>query len=266
MADEFPPPIPYVRGRRIKLSLPRRFVGDILHFAKKVPTIPMQRRMQLADVISARAASPKRISWCAIFLKAYSIVSAERPELRRAYLSFPWARLYEHPVNVASFSLERDYRGEEAVFFARIQEPEKLSLAELDAFVRYHKNEPIESIPSYRQALLVSRLPKLLRRFIWWLGLETEGPQRARYFGTFAISVVASLGAAGLHLLSPLTTALNYGTFDEQGNLDVRLVYDHRVMDGATVARAMAALEEVLRGEITDELLELANSSRSRVA
>lgn len=261
MTDDFPPPIPYLHGHRIKLSLPRRFVCDILHFAKKVPTIPMQRRMQLADVISARAASSHRISWCAIFLKAYSIVAAERPELRRAYLSFPWARLYEHPVNVASFSLERNYKGEEAVFFARIQEPEKLSLAELDAFVRYHKHEPIESIPSFRQALLISRLPKLVRRFLWWLGLETEGPQRARYFGTFGISVVASLGAAGLHLLSPLTTALNYGTFDEQGNLDVRLTYDHRVMDGATVARAMAALEDVLRGEIADELMSHARSA-----
>src|SRR5262245_6292962 len=104
MADEYPPPIPYLWGRSIKLSLPRRFVGDILHFAKKIPSVPMQRRMQLADVIAARAAAPQRVSWCAIFMKAYAIVAAERPELRRAYISFPWARLYEHPVNIASFS------------------------------------------------------------------------------------------------------------------------------------------------------------------
>jgi len=265
MADEFPPPIPYLRGRSIKLSLPRRFVGDILHFAKKIPLVPMQRRMQLADVIAARAASPQRISWCAIFMKAYAIVAAERPELRRAYISFPWARLYEHPVNVASFSLEREYRGEEAVFFARVQEPENLTLAELDAFVRYHKTAPIESIPSYRQSLLLSRLPKFLRRFVWWLGLNTEGAQKARYFGTFGISVVASFGAAGLYLFSPLATALNYGTFDEAGNLDVRLTYDHRIMDGATVARALAALEEVLHGEIAEELWSHARSA-SRAA
>jgi hypothetical protein len=256
MADDFPPPIPYQRGRSVRLSLPRRFVGDILHFAKKVPTIPMQRRMALAEVISARAAAPQRISWCAIFLKAYGIVAAQRPELRRAYLPFPWPRLYEHPVNVASFSLERVYQDEDAVFFARLLSPEQLPLAEIDAFVRHHKTAPIESIPSFRQALWISRLPRPLRRFLWWLGLETEGAQRARFFGTFGLSVVASLGAAGLHLLSPLATALNYGTFDDDGNLDVRITYDHRVLDGAPVARALAHLEEVLRGEIVEELLE----------
>jgi hypothetical protein len=34
----------------------------------------------------------------------------------------------------------------------------------------------------------------------------------------------------------------------------VRVVYDHRVMDGSTVARALGCLEQVLAGEIADEL------------
>jgi hypothetical protein len=36
--------------------------------------------------------------------------------------------------------------------------------------------------------------------------------------------------------------------------VDVRIVYDHRVLDGATVARALARLEDVLNGEIAAEL------------
>jgi hypothetical protein len=66
--------------------------------------------------------------------------------------------------------------------------------------------------------------------------------------------VVAPFGASSLHVLSPLTTTLNYGTFLPDGSLDVRLVYDHRVLDGATVARALGHLEEVLHGPIADEL------------
>ena len=66
--------------------------------------------------------------------------------------------------------------------------------------------------------------------------------------------MVASLGA-GRHILSPLTTTINYGTLEPDGTLDVRLTYDHRVLDGATVARALAALEEVLHDEIRHELL-----------
>jgi hypothetical protein len=87
--------------------------------------------------------------------------------------------------------------------------------------------------------------------------LCTNGYRRANHFGTFGISVVAAFGAAGLHLLSPLTTTLNYGLFQPDGSIDVRLTYDHRVMDGAPVARALAELEDVLHSEILFELREL---------
>lgn len=252
--------IPFLRGKTIPLSLPRRFVCDLLSFAKQVPSIAMQKKLQLGELVEARARRSSRISWCAIFLKAYATVAAARPELRRAYLSFPWGRLYEHPENVASFSLEREYEGENAVFFARVPRPEEMSLVALDKLVRRHKQAKVESVTSYRQALLLSRLPLPLRRFIWWLGLCTDGMYRAHFFGTFAISVVASLGAASLKILSPLTTTLNYGTFEPDGSIDVRLTYDHRVMDGATVARAMGHLDKVLRTQILEELQALAEA------
>jgi len=247
-----------IQGKWVGLSPQRRFVVDLLHYAKRVPSVPSQRRMRLADVIAARALAPNRISWCAIFIKAYAIVAARHPELRRTYLPLPWPHLYEHPINVASFSVEREYQGEEGVFFAQVPRPETLSLAELDALIRFHKSAPIEELPSFARTLTLSRLPLPLRRIAWWLGLFSDGACRAHFFGTFGISVVASLGAAGLHLLSPLTTTLNYGAFESDGSIDVRLVYDHRVIDGAPVARALAGLEEVLHTQIRRELSDLA--------
>ncbi|HEY4312846.1 MAG TPA: hypothetical protein VGN12_25575 [Pirellulales bacterium] len=242
------------QGRWISLSAQRRFVCDLMRHAKRVPSVPSERRMRLAELIAARRLRPNRISWCAIFLKAYAIVSAERPELRRAYMPYIWPHLYEHPFNVASFSLERSYRGEEGVFFAKVRQPELLSLEELDALVRHRKQAPVESIPEFRQAMRLSSLPAPVRRLIWSLGLYSDGGYRAHFFGTFAVSAAASQGAAGLHILSPLTTTLNYGMFDADGSLDVRLTYDHRVLDGSPVARALTALESVLRSEILDEL------------
>jgi hypothetical protein len=38
------------------------------------------------------------------------------------------------------------------------------------------------------------------------------------------------------------------------GDVNVRMYWDHRVMDGAVVARALAQLERTLNGEIADEL------------
>jgi hypothetical protein len=167
---------------------------------------------------------------------------------------------------VASFSLERTHRGEPGAFFARIARPEALSLRDLDALVRHYQSAPVETVPTFVQALRLSRLPRPLRRLLWAIGLYSDGACRGHFFGTFGISVVGSLGAAGLHILSPLTTTLNYGTFTDDGTLDVRLTYDHRVLDGAPAARALAELEDVLHEIIRPELLALASGAEQAPA
>src|SRR4051812_47899127 len=94
-------------GVYLPLSRPRRFMCDLLHFAVQVPSVPVQRRLRLAEVAAVRAAAQPRPSWCALFTKAYAFVCLSYPQLRRAYVSFPWARLYEHPRNVAMLAIER---------------------------------------------------------------------------------------------------------------------------------------------------------------
>ena len=244
-------------GRTLTLSLPRRFVCDLMHLARQVPTVPVQRRMNLASLAEARRLAMPKPSWCAIFTKAYAFVASAYPELRRAYLSFPQPHLYEHPISVASIAVERRFGDEDAVFFIHLKNPEKLSLQELDGQLRRAKEQPIEKISSFRRVLLVSRLPWPLRRLVWWVGLNVSGRKRAHYLGTFGVSVYSGLGAASLHPLSPLTTALNYGVIASDGSVDVRLVYDHRVLDGATVARALAELQRVLMCELLAELQTL---------
>jgi hypothetical protein len=57
-----------------------------------------------------------------------------------------------------------------------------------------------------------------------------------------------------LSIRSPLTTTLFYGVFDSDGAVDVRLAFDHRVLDGATAARGLAEMERLLQTEIAGEL------------
>jgi hypothetical protein len=173
-----------------------------MHFARQVPTVPVQRRMNLAALVKARDEAEPRPSWCAIFTKAFGIVAAARPELRRAYLSFPWPHLYEHPLNVASIALERSIGGEEGVFFAPLRRPENTGLADLDATLRRLKEERLETIAPFRRAVKLTCLPRPVRRFVWWLALNVWGRKRARYMGTFGVTVYAGLGAASLHPLS----------------------------------------------------------------
>jgi pyruvate/2-oxoglutarate dehydrogenase complex dihydrolipoamide acyltransferase (E2) component len=43
----------------------------------------------------------------------------------------------------------------------------------------------------------------------------------------------------------------------------VRIVYDHRVVNGATVARALARLEEILNTSLAEEIRSQAGSAQA---
>lgn len=249
-------------GRSIPLSLPRRLVCDLVYFAHKVPTVPVQRLINVGALESLRNQVQPRPSWCTLFTKAYALVAAEQSEFRRSYHPLPWAHLYEHFENIASVAVERDYQGENGVFFAHFHGPERLGLLELDHLLRQTKEEPVESVSDFRTCLLMGRLPKALRRLAWWYVTQMRGYRKATWLGTFGVSVYSGLGAESLHPLSPLTTTLNYGVIQDNGDVAVRVIYDHRVMDGATVARGLARLEKMLNEDILAELRDLANTQR----
>jgi hypothetical protein len=227
-------------------------VCDLLAAAASVPTVPVQRRMSLGALIGPRAAHPSRPPWAALFTKAYALAATDFPELRRAYVKLPWGHLYEYPFSVATLAVERDYRGEKGVFFGRIRRPERMTLEDLTAAVRRLQQAPVEEDKELRRGPRLSRLPWPLRRLALWLGLNW-GRLRGRHFGTFAVSVYSSLGAESLRPISAVNT-LNYGVIGPDGGVDVRLTYDHRGMDGGTVARALARLEEVLNTVLLGEL------------
>jgi hypothetical protein len=239
-------------GTPVPLSPTRRFLCDLLRAAARVPTVPVQRRMRLGPLLTARAGLAERPSWLAVFAKAFALVAAEVPDLRRAYVGLPRPRLYEYPASAASIALERDHGGEKCVFFGRLRDPARQPLSELSRRIRELQTCPVESRKEYRRQLTLGRLPRPLRRAMMALALNV-GRQRGNYFGTFAITAYSRLGAESLHPLAPVT-ALNYGVIGADGTVDVRIVYDHRVTDGATIARALGRLESVLVEQIAAEM------------
>jgi pyruvate/2-oxoglutarate dehydrogenase complex dihydrolipoamide acyltransferase (E2) component len=247
-----------MRGRMIHLSVPRRMVIDLLYFASGIPTVPVQKRMALAPLVAARAACRERPRWTAIFTKAYALMARDFPEFRRAYVKLPWPHLYEYPRSNATVIIERDYKGEPGLFSISIKEPAEQSLRDIGRQLEHGSTAPVESVKDFTRAMNFARLPKPLRRAFWWICLNW-GRQRGNYFGTFGVSVYSALNAESLHPLSPLTSLLNYGVISSDGMLEVRIIYDHRVMNGATVARALAHLEEILTTAMLEDVRALAD-------
>ncbi len=250
-------------GRNLRLSPFRRLVTDLMYFSAKVPSVIVDRRMNLSRLVLARQACLPRPSWCALFTKAFAIVAQRPPEFRRSYMTIPWPHLYEHPRNIATLNVARQDAGENVVIYVHVRSPENRSLAELDALVHYHKEEPLENIASFQRAVRLGRLPFPLRRLVWWLGLNLIGRRRSHNFGTFGLTSTGAIGAGLMKLVPLLTSTIHYGMFDPQGNLEMRLSFDHRVLDGATAAQGLVDMESVLLHEILDEVRGLTQSSRA---
>lgn len=242
------------KGRTLPLSGPRRFINDLVHFARQVPTVPVGRTIDVGALFDPRVEHPARPSWSVLFLKAYALVAAENPPLRRALLTFPHTRLYEHPQTLCALAMERRYRDEDGIFVGLFRAPEKQSLGELQEALNFYKHTELEQVGYFRQELRLGAAPTFVRRFLWWTTLNLSGYKRAKRFGTFGLSSYGALGAEQYHPISPLTTTLTFGPIDDDGRVCVKLIYDHRVLDGAYVARRLRDLERVLHGPILAEL------------
>jgi hypothetical protein len=243
------------KGRYLPLAGPRRFIGDLVYFARQIPSAPVSRSFDVTQLMGARASHSARPSWACLFMKAYAMVGAENAPLRRSLLQFPWPRLYEHPWMNCALAIERTYDGEEGVFVGIFRAPEHQSLDQLQRAVAWYKNESLEKVGFYRMALRFSQAPTPIRRLLWWGTLNISGYKRCKRFGTFGLSSYGSLGAEQIHPISPLTTTLTYGPIDPAtGRVVVKLIYDHRVLDGAYMARRLRDIEDVMNGSILDEL------------
>jgi hypothetical protein len=241
------------KGVRVPLSPARKMVCELLRHGRRVPTVPVSRELDVAAAVAARDRHPARPSWVAVFMKAYGLIARRHPALRRVYMPYPWPHLYEHPYSECAVLIERDWRGEKVVLGAKVRGPEDTPVAAIDGHLRHFREAPVEEIGAFRQILRLGRLPWPARRFVFWQTLYVSGFKRAKRFGTFMVSSQGGLGAEQEHPIAPVTTYLTFGPIRD-GRVTARLIYDHRVMDGRDVARALVDLEAVVNGEVAGEL------------
>lgn len=242
------------KGIRLPLSPGRKLVIEMLEHARRVPSVPVARTLDISLVREARQQVAAAPSWTAIFLRAYALVAREHGGLRRALLPWPTPHLYEHPYSIGALVVERQVEGEPILLAAKVRTPEDTPLDTIDAHLRRFKQAPVEDISAFRQLLRLGRLPGWLRRFTFWHSLYLSGHIRAKRFGTFMVSSYGSLGAEQIHPLTPLTTLLTFGPIGSNGSVVVKIIYDHRVLDGRYVASCLNELDRVLNTDILREL------------
>jgi hypothetical protein len=248
------------KGRLIPLSLARRMIGDFLALSQPIPLAHGERRIDIRPLKKAVAAARPRPSWLPIFFKAYAIVAARRPVLRRLFVKYPWPHLYENPDNVGSVVISRQLQGDEALFYLPISHPQSRSLQEIDTLLKEARLKPLEEIPAFRRQLRFARMPWTIRKTLYHLMMGWLPQQRVRFLGTFGMSVLASMGIGNLSTWVPWTTMIHYTPFDDHDSMFLRIALDHRVLDGLEIAYALREMEEALNGALLDEVRRMPTS------
>jgi hypothetical protein len=242
-----------MRGTVRKISLPRRFIIDLMHASMRVPFVSLSRPLDVSQLIEVRAQVPQRPGWAAIFVKAFALLAKDEPVLRTLYVKLPWPHFYELPRSVGMVAIARVEDGQDCILPEKVPAPDQRPLTEIDAQIRRAKDAPLMEIPAFRKIMMAARLPLPLRRLSWLIGLNI-GRMYANNFGSFGVTSVAAYGPGELHALSPGPFLLSYGVVRPDQSIDVIIRWDHRVTDAAFIARTLTRLEQVLNTEILAEL------------
>ena len=235
-------------------------VADLSWASLRVPRCIMTARLHVPRAMTARAALPQpRPPWPAIFAKAFALVAEARPTLRQFHATLPWPRLLRLDHAIGCVLVEREHAGEPTLTLARFVEPHAMPLAGLSTLLMAAKNGPPDAQKTFRRMLRFTRLPWPLRRLMLRMGLAFAAPL-ARYAGSFGVSALGGNGATIIDSVSILPVFISYGPVGADGAVDVFFVFDHRVMDGADGAAALAGIEAMIEGPVADELLVMPSS------
>lgn len=235
-------------------------MNEVVHFGKKAHMMGASWRINVAPVLAARAEQQQAIGWTAIWMKALALVSRRRPELRTAYLPFPWARLYEHPEFICTVVFERTWQGASALFFEKFAAADNQPLQDIDISLRKLRQVPVESVGSFRRLIRFSRAPVLVRRLLWSIGLNWSGPFRVRHMGGFCILNPFPTSGTITQTAVPASLMLYYGLVAPNGEAQVDAFYDHRVMDGIELYRILRDVEATMNRDIVAELKQTAQA------
>jgi hypothetical protein len=237
------------RGQRRLVPGHRRTPIDVSIVAKRVPSFPIVAQIDLSDVEKWRQSQKavgKRIGWNAILAHAYGVVSHEIPELRDVYVARPIPYIYRHPEPIASLTIHRnDSLGNQRLIWARVTSPHCIPLLDLQERIDHFSTADVHEV--FKDGLRLERRLGPIRRLNWYLLMRWCGRKRAKHLGTFSLSSLGHLGVLNLHHPIVTATSIAMGPFTKDGQCQLALICDHRVLDGVLASQSLAKLVETLR-------------------
>lgn len=266
---------------RVKLAPARLNLVDMINTVGRasVPaTMFYDIDMTCAEALRSRfEALGQKITVTAVLLKSIAIAQRKHPATRTIML--PNGGLIQLNKIEAQFTVERFVDGGPALFFGTIKDPETKPLSEITRELHRCGTEPIENIPQLAIQSRFSKYPSLIRQIILFIGMRVP-KIRIHYMGaTFGFSSLGKYGCKSMISPSVITSMFCAGQVVErpiavEGKVEIHpmltlvLNFDHRVLDGATSARFINDIIDLLLGglekHVAEELELLETEQRER--
>ncbi len=77
------------KGKPVPIAPMRRFIMDLIHFARKVPSVPVSKVMDVHELGLVRSSHPAKPSWSILFMKAFANVAEKHSALQAILPGLP---------------------------------------------------------------------------------------------------------------------------------------------------------------------------------
>lgn len=188
-------------------------------------------------------------SFVAYALAAYGRV-LDRHRILNSYLRlWPRTRLAVYDRVDVALTIEREADGRRIVLLSLLTDAGHRSVDEIHAFLQHRRTAPLADLPEYDSYRRMLRIPAWCRWHLFQLVVKPFPGWMQQLVGTTAFTSIGRFGTTLTTPLSPRTVTMSLGRVEPRprahdGAVTIRpsawvtLTYDHRVVDGAEIARA----------------------------
>ncbi|HEY9068990.1 MAG TPA: 2-oxo acid dehydrogenase subunit E2 [Candidatus Ozemobacteraceae bacterium] len=210
-----------------------------------------------ADRDRRRAAGRPVPSYVAYALAAYGRTLAAHPRLNGYLRLWPRTRLSVFDGVDIALTIERFHDHQRIVLLALLRNAAHLSLDEIVGFLHSRRDQPLESLEEWKAYQRLQRIPAFCRWHLFQLFVKPFPDLLRRLVGTTAFTSVGKFGTTATTPLSPRSCTLSLGCVEHRPRVVAGIVrpalsswltvtYDHRIADGADIARFGTALRSRL--------------------
>lgn len=204
-----------------------------------------------------------KVTVTAILLKAIAVAQKTHPGTRTELIPFGRTVTYENIV--AGFTVERNVRDEDTVFFGEIEAPHLKSVSTIaEELTQYVEDKPSTIAPLVMQNIY-SGLPYFLRRLILLTGQWLPSMRLKCQKATFGLTTLGKYGISSV--LSPCicTSTFGIGTIEDRTvvidnqveirpKMTITYNYNAKVIDGQAAANFFKDVCDLMEGGLSEQI------------